>query len=332
MKRLLPFLLAPVLAVAAHEAPAVFNMNIERLAPEFDALVAPDANVEKVAEGFHWSEGPVWKDGALYFSDVPENKLYKWSPGDAAAKVFLQPSGGMESTPDFKEPGSNGLTVDARGRMVLCQQGMRRVARLEADGKQVPMVSAFEGKHFNSPNDVVFARSGDFYFTDPPYGLKGLNDSPLKELKFNGVYRVKPSGETTLLVNDLTFPNGLAFSPDEKTFYVTVSDPEVAKIYAFEVNADGTLAHRRVLFDATSLVSPDRKGLPDGMKVDAHGNLWATGPGGVFVISPSGKHLGTIATNQPTGNCAWGDDGSTLYITANMFIARVKTKTKGAGW
>lgn len=332
MKRFLPFFLAPALAFAADEAPHVFNMKIERLAPEFDALVAPNAQVEKVAEGFHWSEGPVWKDGALYFSDVPENKLYRWQPGATAAKVFLQPSGGMEATPDFKEPGSNGLTLDAKGTLVLCQQGTRRVARLEADGKQVPLVSAFEGKRFNSPNDVVFARSGDLYFTDPPYGLKGLNDSPLKELKFNGVYRVKPSGETTLLLDDLTFPNGLAFSPDEKTFYLSVSDPHAPKVYAFDVKADGTLANRRVFFDATPLVAPDRKGLPDGMKVDAHGNVWTTGPGGVLVLSPTGKHLGTILTNEPTGNCAWGDDGATLYITANMFIARVKTATKGAGW
>ena len=332
MKLLLPFIFAPLAAFAAADAPAVFDMKIERLAPELDALIAPNTRVEKVAEGFHWSEGPVWKDGALYFSDVPENKLYRWQPGDAAAKVFLQPSGGMEATPAFQEPGSNGLTLDGKGRLVLCQQGMRRVARLEPDGTQVPLVSAFEGKHFNSPNDVVFARSGDLYFTDPPYGLKGLNDSPLKELKLNGVFRVKPSGEVTLLIDDLTFPNGLAFSPDEKTFYVGVSDPKAAKIYAFDVKADGTLANRRVFFDATPLVSPDRKGLPDGMKVDARGNVWSAGPGGVLVLSPAGKHLGTILTHQPTGNCAWADDGSTLYITANMFIACVKTLVKGAGW
>jgi gluconolactonase len=331
MKSFLSLLLAPALVFAAEEAPA-FNMKIERLAPEFDQLVPPNAQVEKVTEGFHWSEGPVWKEGALYFSDVPENKLYRWQPGERSARVFLQPSGGMESTPAFKEPGSNGLTLDKKGRLVLCQQGTRRVARLETDGKQVPLVISFEGKHFNSPNDVIFARNGDFYFTDPPYGLKGLNDSPLKELKFNGVFLVKPSGEATAVIKDLTFPNGLAFSPDEKTLYVGVSDPKDARIYAYDVQADGTLANRRVFFDATPLVSPERKGLPDGMKVDARGNLWSTGPGGVLVISPASKHLGTILTGQQTGNCAWGDDGSTLYITANMFIARVKTTTKGAGW
>lgn len=332
MKRLLPFLLAPMVAIAAEQNAAVFAPTIERLDPALDQVLAPDARLEKIAEGFHWSEGPVWKDGALLFSDVPENKIYQWKPGETAAKVFLQPSGGMEATPAFKEPGSNGLTLDAQKRLVLCQQGTRRVARLESDGRQTPLADRFEGKHFNSPNDLVFTRNGDLYFTDPPYGLEGLNDSPIKELKFNGVYRVKPGGEATLLLKDLTFPNGLGFSPDEKIFYVAVSDEIAPAIYAFDVQADGTLAHQRVFFDAKALAATGRLGLPDGLKVDQGGNLWVAGPGGVLIISPAGKHLGTILTGQPTGNCAWGDDGSTLYVTANMFLCRIKTLTKGAGW
>jgi gluconolactonase len=295
-------------------------------------LVAPGAVVEKVTEGFHWSEGPVWKDGALYFSDVPENKAYRWQPGDEKAKIFLQPSGGMAATPDFREPGSNGMTVDPQKHLIICQQGTRRVIRLEDDGKQTPLASDFEGKHFNSPNDVILARSGDLYFTDPPYGLKGLNDSKFKELPFNGVFHVKPSGEVTAIIKDLTFPNGLAFSPDQKTLYVGVSDPKDAKVYAYDVQPDGSVANKRLFFDATPLVSSARVGLPDGMKVDAHGNLWTTGAGGVLIVSPEGKHLGSIITGQQTGNCAWGDDGSTLYICANMFVCRVKTLTKGAGW
>jgi gluconolactonase len=326
MKCFLPLLFAPVLVLAQDP-----TFKIERLDPAFDQLIAPDAKIEKLADGFHWSEGPVWKHGALYFSDVPENKLYRWQPGDTTARVFLKPSGGVEATPEFKQPGSNGLTLDAKGNLVLCQQGTRRVARLEADGRQVPLVKDYEGRHFNSPNDVIFARNGDFYFTDPPYGLEGLNDSPLKELKFNCVFRVKPSGEPTLVIKDLTFPNGLAFSPDQKILYVAVSDPKMPKVWAYDVQPDGAVANRRLFFDAGPLVSEQRMGLPDGMKVDAHGNVWCTGAGGVFVVSPSGKHLGSVITGQQTGNCAWGDDGSTLYICANHFICRVKTLTKGVG-
>ena len=310
----------------------VFAPKVERLNPALDQVLAPGANLEKIAEGFVWSEGPVWKDGALFFSDVPANKLYQWKAGGGAPKIFLQPSGGMESTPAFKEPGSNGLTVDAAGHLILCQQGTRRVTRLEADGRQVPIVDIYEGKHFNSPNDVIYARNGDLYFTDPPYGLEGLNDSPLKELKFNGVFLVKPGGKAVAVIKDLTLPNGLALSPDEKTFYVGVSDPDAAKIYAYDVQADGTVANRRVFFDATPLVSEQRVGLPDGMKIDKLGNMWVAGPGGILIISPAGKHLGTLLTGQQTGNCAWGDDGSMLYVTANMFICRIQTLTKGAGW
>jgi gluconolactonase len=305
--------------------------KIERLDPAFDKLISADAKIEKLAEGFVWSEGPVWQKGALYFSDVPANILYRWQPGETKATPFLQPSGGMDATPAFKEPGSNGTTLDAKGNLILCQQGTRRVARLEVDGKQVALTNGFEGRHFNSPNDVIFAKNGNLYFTDPPYGLEGLNDSPLKELKFNGVFLVKSSGETTAVIKDLTFPNGLAFSPDEKILYVGVSDPNSARVWAYDVRADGTLANRRQFFDAKPLVSDARVGLPDGMKVDEHGNVWCTGAGGVIVISPAGKHLGSVITGQQTGNCAWGDDGSTLYICANHFICRVKTLTKGVG-
>lgn len=326
MKRFLPLLFAPVIVLAQDS-----SLKIERLDPAFDQLIAPGAQIEKLAEGFQWSEGPVWKDGALYFSDVPQNKLYRWQPGDKAAKVFLEPSGGMEAKSDYVVPGSNGLTLDAKGNLIICQQGPRRVARLEKDGRQTSLTNGYEGKRFSSPNDVIYARNGDFYFTDPPYGLEGLNDSPLKEMKVNGVYRVKPSGETTLVVKDLTFPNGLALSPDEKILYVGVSDPDAAKVWAYDVQPDGTVANKRLFFNVGPLVNDQRVGLPDGMKVDVQGNVWVTGAGGVLVISPAGKHLGSIITSQQTGNCAWGDDGSTLYICANMFICRVKTLTKGVG-
>ena len=330
MKRLLPLLLAPIFALAAGAAEPVLIAKILRLDPALDALIAPDAEVEKVAEGFHWSEGPVWKDGAVLFSDVPENTIYQWTPGTTTARVFLKPSGGMESTKEFREPGSNGLARDAENRLVLCQHGMRRVARIEKDGTQSPLADSYAGKKFNSPNDLAIAKNGDIFFTDPPYGLEGGNDSPIKELKFSGVYRIS-GGKVTLLTDELAFPNGLALSPDEKTLYVNASDPKAPYIHAYDLLADGTLGKHRIFFDAGPLTKTG-PGLPDGLKVDRAGNVWTTGPNGVLIISPEGKHLGTIQTGQPTGNCAWGDDGSSLYITSNMFLVRVKTATKGAGW
>jgi gluconolactonase len=328
MKRLLPLLLAPVLVFAAD----TFDMKIDRLAPELDALLPADAKIEKCAEGFNWSEGPTWFQNEIIFSDVPENVIYRWKTGEAKAAEFMRPSGMLTPHPGFREQGSNGLTVDREGRLIICQHGERRVARVEKDGSQTALTHGFEGKKFNSPNDVVVRRDGSLYFTDPPYGLDGGNKSPLKELGWNGVYRVGANGDTSLVIKDLTFPNGLAFSPDEKTLYVAVSDPAAPRVMAYDVQADGSVSNARVFFDAKPLVAPDRKGLPDGMKVDAQGNLWTTGPGGVLIITPEGKHLGTVLTGQNTGNCAWGEDGSTLYITADMFLARVKTATKGAGW
>ncbi len=328
MKRLLPLLLAPALAFA--QAKPGLIAKIQRLDPSLDAILPPDAVVEKVAEGFHWSEGPVWLDGAVLFSDVPENVIYRWTPGETKAEVFLKPSGGMESTPEFREPGSNGLARDPEGRLLLCQHGKRRVARLEKDSTQTSLADQYEGKKFNSPNDLALAKNGDIYFTDPPYGLADGNKSPLKEMKFNGVYRLS-GGKVTLLTDALTFPNGIALSPDEKTLYVNVSDPKAPYIHAYDLQPDGTLGKDRIFFDMTSLTGTG-PGLPDGLKVDRAGNLWTTGPNGVLIISPAGKHLGTIQTGQPTGNCAWGGDGSTLYITSNMYLVRVKTQTKGAGW
>ncbi len=330
MKRLLPFLLSPVLAFAAD--PPVFDMKIERLAPEFDALVPADAKVEKLAEGFNWSEGPTWFQHSLVFSDVPENVIFQWKPGQTAATVFMKPSGMLTPRPGFREQGSNGLGVDAQGRLLICQHGERRLARVEKDGSQTALADRFDGKKFNSPNDLTLRKNGDIYFTDPPYGLEGGNKSPLKELQWNGVYRLSADGTVSLLIKDLTFPNGIALSPDEKILYVAISDGAAPRVMAYDVQPDGGVANGRVFFDAKPLAGPGRKGNPDGLKVDVKGNVWTTGPGGVLVISPAGKHLGTINTGQQTGNCAWGDDGSTLYICADMFLVRVKTLTKGAGW
>jgi gluconolactonase len=307
--------------------------TIERLDPALDRLIAPDAKIEKLAEGYEWAEGPVWVSrggGHVLFSDVIKNTVHKWDPKMGAAAPFLSPSGYTGQTPRGGEPGSNGLTLDAQGRLVLCQHGDRRVARLNEDGKTfTTLVERFEGKRFNSPNDLCYDRDGNLYFTDPPYGLEGKNEDPKKELDFNGVYLLRKGGEVVLLTKEFTFPNGVALSPDGKTLYVAQSDPKAPIVKAMDVKPDGTVANSRVLFDAAHLMQ-GRKGLPDGLKTDREGNLWVTGPGGVIILTKDGKHLGTINTGEATANCAWGGkDGRELYITADMYLLRVKTKVRG---
>jgi gluconolactonase len=334
MNRLFPFVVAallPFTAMSAEKKSPVFNGRIERFDPAFDQLVASDAKIEKLAEGFTWSEGPVWFNGELIFSDVPENVAYRWKPGMSKAEVFLKPSGLLTPQPGFREPGSNGLTLDGQKRLLLCQHGERRVARYE-NGKFISLADRYDGKRFNSPNDLAVRKNGDIYFTDPSYGLEGINQSPLKELPFNGVYRVSKDGKVTLLTKTLTFPNGIAFSPDEKILYVGVSDSKATRLVAYDVASDGAIANERTFFDAQPLLKGGDKGLVDGLKIDRNGNVWSSGPGGILVLSPAGKLLGRINTGQATANCNWGDDGSTLYITAHMFLVRVKTLTKGAGW
>lgn len=306
--------------------------SIERLDPAFDLLVAPNAQMQKLADGFHWSEGPTWlpRERALVFSDVPENVIYKWSDAKGL-EVYLRPSGYTGHGTTFREQGSNGLTTDSADRLVVCQHGDRRISLHEGKGRFSPIAQFHNGRRFNSPNDLVFDHRGNLYFTDPPYGLEGLDKSPMKELAFNGVFVRRTDGSVTPLATDLTFPNGIAFSPDEKTLYVNVSDSSKPVIMSYPVKDDGSLGVGRVFFDAAPLV-PSGKGMPDGLKVDKAGNLWSTGPGGVLVIDSSGKLLGRLLTGEPTGNCAWGDDGSTLYITANMNLVRIKTLTKGAAW
>jgi len=304
--------------------------KLESHDPRFFQLVPATARIEKLAQGFAWSEGPIWikETGFLLFSDVISNTVFKWK-ADEGITEFLKPSGYTGNVPRGGEPGSNGLTVDSQGRLTLCEHGDRRVARLEKDAHKTTLADKFQGKRLNSPNDLVYKSNGDLYFTDPPYGLEAREKDPKKELSFQGVYRLKPDGELTVLTDQLTFPNGLAFSPDEKILYVAVSDPDKAVWMAYDVKADGTIANGRVFFDATAWVKT-KPGLPDGMKVDKDGNLFATGPGGVLVLAPDGTHLGTINTGEKTANCNWGDDGSMLYITANHFLCRIQTKTKGA--
>jgi gluconolactonase len=308
--------------------------TIQRLAPRFDKLIPRDAVLEKLAEGFEWTEGPVWvpKGGLLLFSDIPNNSVMKWKEGEGVS-LFLKPSGYTGKEERGGEPGSNGLLLDAQGQLVLCQHGDRRLARLKRDGPFTTLADRYQGKRFNSPNDAVFKSNGDLYFTDPPYGLAKGPDDPARELDFCGVYRLSADGKLTLLTDKLTRPNGIGFSPDEKTLYVAQSDPERAVWMAFEVKDDGTLGRQRVFYDATRLVKAGKlKGLPDGLKVDRSGNLFAAGPGGVNVFSPDGTLLGRIDPGEATANCCFGDDGSVVYLTADMYLCRIKTSTKGQGF
>ena len=307
------------------------TVSIVRLDPAFDKLVPKDSVLEKLAGGYSWSEGPVWnkKHGYLLYSDIPNNSIFKWEPGKGAS-LFKKPSGyyGTEAFTGI-QPGSNGLTIDAQGRLVMAQHGNRRVARLEADGKETVIADRYQGKRFNSPNDLVYKSNGDLYFTDPAYGLPKYLEDPQKELPFQGVYKVSPDGKITLLDKDLKAPNGIAFSPDEKILYV--DDTIDMKWWAYDVQKDGTVANKRLLLDGNPLKS-DGPGAPDGMKVDVHGYIYSAGPGGIVVITPEGKEIGRFSMGVSTANCGWGDDGSTLYITSNTNLYRIKLSTKGVGW
>jgi len=242
--------------------------SVERNDSAIDALVSPDARVEVIGSGFAWSEGPVWRKQGSYllFSDIPNNTIYRWKEGEGLS-VFLRPSGYTGDDPFGPELGSNAATLDLQGRLVIDDQGNRRVVRLNENGfTKTVLADRYEGKRLNSPNDLVYRSNGDLYFTDPPYGLAGQNANPHKELKFNGVYRLDTRGKLTLIIPDLTFPNGVAFSPDEKILYIQVSDPKNAVWMAYDVLADGTVANGRVFFDANALVRAGKKGLPDGMR------------------------------------------------------------------
>jgi len=300
--------------------------SIDRIDQAINTLIPEDAKIEILASGFDWSEGPLWLEDqqALIFSDVPANKIYRWSEVDSLS-IFLEPSGYFGERKDKREPGSNGLALDLDGGLLLCQHGQRQVGKLMTslqDPQPAYETLAFEwnGKKMNSPNDLVVHSNGSIFFTDPPYGLDEWDE---KELDFQGVYRLQ-NGELTLQIDSLNRPNGVALSPDEKTLYIAQSDAAKARYYAYQLNEGGDVISGKVLFDVTSMISPERKGLPDGLKVHSSGVLFATGPGGVLIISPEGKHLGTIETGQATANCAFDAEEKYLYITADMHLMRIR--------
>lgn len=325
---------APTADQSAEEAVSIYPTTgqIQRLDPVMDELIAADAEIEVLASGFNWSEGPLWlpEQEMLIFSDVPENRIYQWRPGDTTATVYLEPSGFTGDTTRSNEPGSNGLALDNEGRLLLCQHGNRQVGRMTAPldnpaPEFTALAEAYNGKRFNSPNDLVVDAAGNIYFTDPPYGLEKGVDDPVKELDYQGVYRLSPDGEVILLIDTLTRPNGIALSPDEETLYIAVSDPERAWYLAYQLDADGLVESGGILLDVTPLVG-QAKGLPDGLKVHDNGTLFATGPGGVLVISPEGRHLGTIRTGQATANCGFNPGQTMLYMTADSLLMRVPVK------
>jgi gluconolactonase len=322
----------------------VLAQNIQKLDPALDQLIDANAKVERIATGFNkWTEGPVWTHSqTLLFAEIPANNIIQWIPGQKSTTVFMHPSGYTGSAP-FKgpEPGSNGMTVDSQGRLTVAGHARRNVWRLEKlDPKaQITVLAdSFEGKPLNSPNDLAYKSDGSLYFTDPPYGLATQSDQdPEKKLVVNGVYRIPHARDQRpgaapdrahlqLIIKDLPRPNGIAFSPDEKVLYISNSGP--LKWMRYKVQPDGSVSDGKLLFDPTGAKG---EGGPDGIKVDHQGNLWGSGPGGVWILSPEGKHLGTISVPERVGNLAWGDqDGKTLYVVASTSVFKIRTKVGGA--
>lgn len=313
---------------------AVANDSIIRHDNRLDAIIARDTQVQTLASGFTWSEGPAWDTDRhrLYFSDVPENKAYTWSEKDGIA-VFLAPSGLQSAQDGFREPGSNGLLVKSGDQLLIANHGERAIEAFDlSTGVRSPLASRYAGRRFNSPNDLVVAEDGTIYFTDPPYGLDGLNGSPLKEISFNGLYAVSPSGDVRVVDKTLTFPNGVALSPDGLMLYVAVSDPAKPVVYRYRRRENGVFGAREVWFDASTFVQEGLPGLPDGLAVAKTGEVFAAGPGGVFVLNPNGDLLGQIRLPKATANCTFGEDGKTLFITSSDRLLSVRILVNGIGY
>ncbi|MGI4883662.1 MAG: SMP-30/gluconolactonase/LRE family protein [Janthinobacterium lividum] len=325
---------ALVAAPAAAQAPARFltTGRIVRQGPALDQVVAPGAQLEIIASGFGHVEGPVWvaDSSMLLFSDTPTRTIYRWTADNKRTK-FLEYSGYTGRMPYSKEPGSNGMALDGRGNLLICEHGDRRLAVLplaEKSGKRT-LADNCNGERFNSPNDVVASANGTLYFTDPPFGLPQQANDPRREAPVGALYRRAPDGKVTRETTELARPNGLAFSPDGRTLYVSNADSLRPVILAYDVKGDGRLGKSRPFFDMSQVAGRRPKEAPDGLKTDAAGNVYASGFGGILVLSPQGQHLGTLDPGASTANCAWGDDGRTLYITAGTFVCRVKTLAQG---
>ena len=307
--------------------PQEVNVEVVRLDPAIDAIVSANPKILKLAEGFQFTEGPIWmKNGDFLFSDPNANMIYKYSAGGKLS-VFKKNSGySGKDVAEYFQPGSNGLTVDPQGRLTINEHGNHRVTRVEKDGRLTVLADRFEGKRLNSPNDLVYRSDGTLFFTDPPFGLPKFYDDARKELPYSGVFALY-KGQLKLVTTDLKGPNGIAFSPDEKYLYVGNWDPEKKIVMRYDVEAEGNLSNGKVFFDMTTAPGEDAI---DGIKIDQQGNLYVSGPGGLWIISPSGKHLGTIIAPKHAHNIAWGgDDGKTLYMTAQGTLYRMPLKIPG---
>jgi gluconolactonase len=328
---------AAVPAAAPESAPPAAPPfgNIDRYDPALDAIVPSDWKIEKLAEGFAWAEGPAWISVGSYllFTDVPGNTIHKWTER-TGLETFLNPSGLENPDPKLtREAGINGIFPEREGSVLAADSGSRMVVRLDlASKKKSPLATHFKGKRFNSPNDVCQNQAGVMFFTDPPYGLQGMNESKAKELGMNGVYRLGKNGRVELLDDQLSYPNGIALSPDQRTLYVANSDRERPLWMAYAIDPAGKVTGRRVFADARDLVNDAAPGAPDGLTVAADGVVFATGPGGVIVISAAGQRLGRIATGKPISNCKFGDDGKSLYLTTHDTLARIRLNTRGQGF
>lgn len=301
-------------------------VTIERKSPALDAILPESVSLEHLATGFQFTEGPVWvpAERALLFSDPNDNTIYRWSE-DSGVSIFKVKSGytGI-NVGEYHQPGSNGLALDAGGRLTVAEHGNRRISRIEPKGQITVLADRYDGKRLNSPNDLVYKSDGALYFTDPPFGLPRVYDDARKELPFSGVFRLK-DGVVTLLSAELKGPNGIAFSPDERSLYIANWDEKAKIVMRYDVMADGTLGKGRVFFDMTS--APGEEAL-DGVKVDRAGNVFVSGPGGVWILSPDGVHLGTIKGPELAANMAWGDaDGKSLYLTARSGLYRIRVLT-----
>jgi gluconolactonase len=307
--------------------------TIEKYDAALDNIIDSATKAEIIAEGYEWSEGPLWieKHNMLLFSDVPMNTVYKWT-AEKGAEVYLKPSGYTGTTPSqCKEPGSNGLTIDTDGHLVLCQHGDRAVSLMDASfdkpaAKFITLINKYDNKKLNSPNDLVFNTKGELFFTDPPYGLFTQEDSDsAKELKHNGVYKVKKDGTVILLVDSITRPNGLAFFPGEKQLLIANSDPAKPVWYMYDVAGD-SLTNGKIFYSAADERKTMQHGLPDGFKINKQGIVFATGPGGVYIFNSNGKKLGFIKLDEATSNCALSSDEKTLYVTNDMYVLRIALK------
>jgi gluconolactonase len=303
--------------------------------PSFATIVASDARIEKIADGMTWSEGPTWvrNGGYLLFSDVPKNRMYRWSSRDGLS-VFLEPSGyAGKDDGTLREAGSNGLLAEPQGTVLLADSGSRSIARLDLrTKKKQELASRFERHRFNSPNDIARRNDGVLFFTDPPYGLKDIDRSPLRELSFSGVFRLDKGGSVHLIDDSLKYPNGVALSPDGRRLYIANSDPARPIWMVYRLGAKGNVIEKHQLADASDLVQAGGMGNPDGMCMDAAGRLFASAPGGLLVMDADGKRLGRIQTGSVVSNCEFGDDGHMLYMTSSDFIARVRVLTTGLGF